>query len=69
MSGGRPTKGKQITRAVYMVPETLARLQAISERSHVPVSVFIREAVDKALPELERRLAAGLPLFDEEVSP
>lgn len=45
---------RKVPISIYMDPEQHARLKALSERTHVPVSDFVRQGVELILAKLER---------------
>lgn len=47
-------------KTIYLTPEQVKRLTALSAKTRIPYSVFVREAVEGWLPDAERR-AEGPP--------
>lgn len=42
-------KGKRIMTSLYIEPETHAALKELSEKSRIPIAVYLREAVEDVL--------------------
>lgn len=55
---------KKITTTIYITAEQERKLKELSQRTKVPVSVYIREGIDLVLGRYEHVLPGQLSLLD-----
>ncbi len=58
--------GKKIATTVYLNPDQDYNLKLLSERTKVPVAVYIREGVDLVLEKYRDKLPGQLSLIQED---
>ena len=55
--------GKKVATTVYLEPEQEHNLKLLSERTKVPIAVYIREGVDLVLQKYRDKLPGQLTLL------
>ncbi len=52
---------KKILRSIYMTEEQIEAIKRLSKKTHVPQSVYIRQAIDLLLEKYSDQLSLDLP--------
>lgn len=60
---------KKISTTIYVTPEQADKLKLLSERTKVPVAVYIREGIDMVLRQYAHVLPGQLALVEQTESP
>lgn len=60
---------KKISTTIYVTPEQADKLKLLSERTKVPVAVYIREGIDLVLRQYTHLLPGQLALVEQSESP